>query len=57
MQIQPGNTHSCNVKDVTHKPPVELWNVNTRAGKYINCQKREKFIFSDISSGDHDTYL
>ena len=34
-----GKTQSCNVKDVVHKPPVELWNIDTqfsRAGKFIN---------------------
>ena len=34
-----GKTRTCNVKDVVHEPPVELWNVDTmfdRAGKFIN---------------------
>ena len=34
-----GKTRPCNVKDVVHKLPVELWNVDTmfgRAGKFIN---------------------
>ena len=34
-----GKTQSCNVNDVVHKPPVELWNIDTqfgRAGKFIN---------------------
>ena len=34
-----GKTRSCNVKDITHEPPVEFWNIDTqfdRAGKFIN---------------------
>ena len=34
-----GKNRSCNVKDVVHKLPVELWNVNTmfgNTGKFIN---------------------
>ena len=34
-----GKTRPCNVKDIVHEPPVELWNVDTmlgRAGKFIN---------------------
>ena len=34
-----GKTRSCNVKGVVLKPPVELWNIDTkfgRAGRYIN---------------------
>ena len=33
-----GKTRPCNVKDVVHKLPVKLWNVDTtfhRAGKFI----------------------
>ena len=34
-----GKTWSYNLKDVVHKPPVKLWNIDTqfgRAGKFIN---------------------
>ena len=34
-----GKTRSCSVKDIVHKLPVKLWNVDTmfgRAGKFIN---------------------
>ena len=34
-----GKTRPCNVKDIVHELPVELWNVSTkfgRAGKFIN---------------------
>ena len=35
----PGETWSCNVKDVVHEPPIVFWNIGThfgKAGKYIN---------------------
>ena len=28
-----GKTRPCNVKDVVHEPPVELWNVDTKTYK------------------------
>ena len=33
-----GKTRPCNMKDVLHEPPFDLWNVDTfgRAGKFIN---------------------
>ena len=34
-----GKTRTCNVKDVVHKLPEDLWNVDAmfgRAGKFIN---------------------
>ena len=34
-----GKTRPCNGKDIVHKLPIELWNVDTmfgRAGKFIN---------------------
>ena len=34
-----GKSRPCNVKDIVHECPVELWNVDTkfgRAGKFIN---------------------
>ena len=34
-----GKAQLCNVKDVVHKPPVKLWNIDTqfgRAGKFIS---------------------
>ena len=34
-----GKTQSCNVKDVVHEPPAELWDIGTqfcRAGMFIN---------------------
>ena len=34
-----GKTRTCNVKDIVHEPPLELWNVDTmfgRARKFIN---------------------
>ena len=28
-----GKTRPCNVKDILHELPVELWNVNTKCGR------------------------
>ena len=34
-----GKKQSCNVKEVIHEPPVELWNIDTqfrKAGNFVN---------------------